>query len=155
MYDDMIELLNKELKLYQKENELSIDRLKALEENNLERLREIINMEQDLSNHILELENKRMKISEEKGFKGLNLIQVSEKVNDEKIKSEFLKIRKKLLEIIDEIKENNKMCEKYIEIKSKMSKVMLDKIIGNTELGYNEQKQKNKINQNSLLNKKI
>lgn len=155
MYDDMIELLNKELKLYQKENELSIDRLKALEENNLERLREIINMEQDLSNHILELENKRMKISEEKGFKGLNLIQVSEKVNDEKIKSEFLKIRKKLLEIIDEIKENNKMCEKYIEIKSKMSKVMLDKITGNTELGYNEQKQKNKINQNSLLNKKI
>jgi len=155
MYNDMIELLEKEIKLYEKEKELSFERLKALEENNLEKLREIINMEQDLSNHILEIENKRMVIICKNSLENLNLIQISEKINEEKIKVKLLNIRKSLLKIIDEIKENNKMCEKYIEINSKISKIILEKITGNKEIGYNEQKQKNKINQNNLLNKKI
>ncbi|NLK62447.1 MAG: flagellar protein FlgN [Fusobacteria bacterium] len=155
MYDEITKILERQIELYEKEYILSLKRLSALEEGNLDKLNEVINMEQDLSNHILNIETNRILLLENSKFKGLRLKDIILEIDDNSIKENLLKIREKLVELANKIKENNEMSEKHIEIKSKMSKKILDVLTGNKEFGYNEQKQKNNVNQNNLLNKKV
>jgi hypothetical protein len=153
MYKEILELLQKELNLYKQEKKLSKTRLQAFENKDLEKLKEIINLEREIGINIESIEEKRME--KVKQYSLGNLKDIIKELDDEAMKNKFIEVRKDLIDIIEKIKLDNKACEKYIDLNNKMLKELMKSLSGNKEVGYTNKKQKNILNQNNLLNKKI
>jgi len=153
MYKEILELLQQELNLYKQEKNLSKSRLQAFENKNLEKLKEVINLEREISITVEKIEQKRME--KVKKYKLGTLKEIIKGLDDEILKNKFINLRKDLIEIIENIKQDNLACEKYIDLNNKLLKEMIKSLSGNKEVGYTNKKQKNILNQNNLLNKKI
>lgn len=153
MYEAILKLLKKELNLYRQEEELSKKRLKAFEDKNVNDLKQIISLEKELGIYIEKVESDRIKLVKDNNFGTLK--DIIKLIPEEDLKEKLVNIRIELLEIVDRIKQNNYACQKYIEMNNKLLKKIMKELSGDKELGYTNQKQKNMVNHNNLLNKKI
>ncbi|MGM0508342.1 MAG: flagellar protein FlgN [Fusobacteriota bacterium] len=148
----LIEVLKKELELYQEELTLSQKRIEGIKNESMGELREIIKQEKSLSFKLDKIEDTRQDLVEQYGYSTLKEYIFS--LDNEK-RDELWSLRQKLIDVLNSIQENNIFSEKLIDISTGTIKKILDNLTQNTEIGYNNKQKKNNVIQRNILNHKV
>lgn len=144
------EILIEEYKLYNKAFSFVEKRLELIKEKKIDELQEFIKEEKRLEESLKLLEKERIHITNEYKVKTLNELILT--LDNEKEQEEFISLRENLINVLNEIKYKNELCEKLVELSSQMLEAILKELSGEKNLGYNQFKQKNSIINNNLLN---
>lgn len=152
MIDEIIENLENQCILYSEELDCSSKKLEAIRINDVKKLYSIVETERIIGSKIKQLEGNRLSIM---GDKWSNLKEFAYSLDDQNKKKELLKLREKLLKIIVEIKSKNDISSDIIDVSAGVLDKILKKITQNKQIGYCQNKQKTKLRNNNLLDKKI
>ncbi|BDU51083.1 flagellar export chaperone FlgN [Haliovirga abyssi] len=150
--DNLIKILTKELELYKKALDYSIQKLEYLINEKMGKLDVVIQLESENNKKIFELEKERIDLLGEKWGKLLDYIESLE--NSSK-KKELIEIRKIMLATINEIKNNNITAQNIVEMSNGLINKIIDNLSGKREMGYNQDKEKKNAVRKNLLNTKI
>lgn len=146
------EILAEELDLYTKELSFVENRLELIKNREILKLQEIIKQEKVLEEKLKFLEKERISITDEYRVKTLNELILTLDKSEEN--ENFVTLRDSLINILNQIKDKNELCEKLVDLSSQMIDTILNEISGKKDVGYNQFKQKNSIINNNLLNTK-
>lgn len=144
------EILTEEYKLYNKAFSFVEERVELIKEKKINELQELIKEEKKLEEKLKHLEKERIHITNEYKVNTLNELILTLDKNQEQ--EDFINLRENLINILNEIKYKNELCEKLIDLSSQMLDTILKELSGEKNLGYNQFKQKNSIINNNLLN---
>lgn len=144
------DILNEEVKLYSEEFVIVEERLELIKSKKLNELQLLIQKEKHLDGKLKILEKERVVITDGYGVNTLNELILT--LDNELEKCEFSLLREKLINLIEEIKQKNDLCEKLIDLSTQMLDTILNEASGKKEFGYNQFKQKNSMVNNNLLN---
>jgi len=144
------DILEEEYKMYQKEFSFVEERLELIRERKFDKLQELIKKEKFLEEYLKNLEKERINITNEYKVNTLNELILTLDKNQEQ--EDFINLRENLINILNEIKYKNELCENLIDLSTQMLDTILKELSGEKNLGYNQFKQKNSINNNNLLN---
>ena len=143
------DILEEEYKMYQKEFSFVEERLELIRERKFDKLQELIKKEKFLEEYLKNLEKERINITNEYKVNTLNeLILTLER----KEKEEFSNLRKNLINVLEDIKHKNELCEKLVDLSAQMLDTILNEASGKKDVGYNQFKQKSSMTNNNLLN---
>ena len=151
--ENLIEILKKELEIYEQEREIVKLKIEAIEEDNIELIEELMKKEDILVKKIQELEKRRRKLIDGTGFKTLTLY--AESLDNEKEREDAMVLKQKLKIVLEEIKFLNSTAEQLVNISTGILNSVIRNITGKKEIGYKKDTQKREFTQNNLLNKKI
>lgn len=157
--EELYNILSEEYELYQKLNKTASEKNEAIVENEIDDLAEVVENEDEFLKKIEELEEKRTKIivdlAEKYDLK--DDFQYSNLINNfpEDWQDKFSEIRKKLLEVIDEIHEKNEENTMLLDEAIKLNNFslnMLSKAVSpeNGTYNKNQTSQKGKQNYNII-----
>lgn len=132
--NQLINVLEKEYELYRELNSLAGDKKKVIIDNDIEELGQLLEKDKQLINSLEELETKRNELINQ--FKEQNNIESKEikfKQLVDKVSSpwheKLLSIRKKLVEIIDELHRQNQQNKTLVEQSLKYNNFSVDMIM--------------------------
>ncbi|MGM0438537.1 MAG: flagellar protein FlgN [Bacillota bacterium] len=153
--EELYNILSEEYELYQKLNKTASEKNEAIVENEIDDLAEVVENEDEFLKKIEELEEKRTKIivnlAEKYDLK--DDFQYSNLINNfpEDWQDKFSEIRKKLLEVIDEIHEKNEENTMLLDEAIKLNNFslnMLSKAVSPENGTYNKNQTSKKGKQN-------
>lgn len=143
-------ILEEEYKLYTKEFSYVEERLELIKNKKINQLQDLIKKEIVLEERLKLLENERVHITNEHKVNTLNELILT--LDENRERDDFISLRENLIEILNEIKHKNELCEKLVDLSSQMLDAILNEASGKKDVGYNQFKQKNSMVNNNLLN---
>jgi len=153
--EELYNILSEEYELYQKLNKTASEKNEAIVENEIDDLAEVVENEDEFLKKIEELEEKRTKIIVDlaKKYDLKDDFQYSNLINNfpEDWQDKFSEIRKKLLEVIDEIHEKNEENTMLLDEAIKLNNFslnMLSKAVSPENGTYNKKQTNKKGKQN-------
>jgi hypothetical protein len=143
------DILEEELKLYNEDFSYVEKRLEFINNKKMNELHEMIAKEKFLGEKLKTLEIERVKLTKSYGVNTLNELILTLDKNEQ---NDFLFIREKLINVLENIKNKNILCENLIDISTQMINTIIEEASGKKDVGYNQFKQKSSIINNNLLN---
>jgi len=144
------DILTEEYSLYTEEFSFVEKRLELIKDKKISELQDLIKVEKILEEKLKNLEKERVNITDEYGVKTLNELILT--LNESIERDKFVTLRENLINILNEIKDKNELCEKLVNLSSQMLDTILNEVSGKKDVGYNQFKQKNSMINNNLLN---
>jgi len=144
------DILTEEYSLYTEEFSFVEKRLELIKDKKISELQDLIKEEKILEEKLKNLEKERVNITNEYGVKTLNELILT--LNESIERDRFVTLREDLINILNEIKDKNELCEKLVNLSSQMLDTILNEVSGKKDVGYNQFKQKNSMVNNNLLN---
>ena len=144
------DILTEEYSLYTKELSFVEKRLELIKDKKISELQDLIKEEKVLEEKLKNLEKERVNITNEYGVKTLNELILT--LNESIERDRFVTLREDLINVLNEIKDKNELCEKLVNLSSQMLDTILNEVSGKKDVGYNQFKQKNSMVNNNLLN---
>lgn len=153
MIEKLIETLEKEKKLYEKELALARQRVEAIKTSNIESLQEIIKEEDQIIAKMKNLEKDRMNLLNNEENKSLKdfILHVKNLV----LKDKLTELRTNLKSLLQDIAYQNEISKKLVNTSSDIINKILEKITNRQDVGYDKNKEKSKASGNNLVNTKI
>lgn len=117
--DEMIDILKKELSMYEEMLKISTDKKELIIKDNVNELEEITKREEKIVKEFIEIEKERLNIlrtfSKEKGLvnETPKIPELAEYFPEQK--EELMELRKKILDIVSKVKAKNDLNEKLIK----------------------------------------
>lgn len=145
-------ILNAQNMLYGKEIEIVNQKIEAVKRDDIELLIDETEKEKDIISKIDTLEENRLKVIEKLGYE--NLKKLSDNINDNNLKNDFLKLREELKEKLNKLKELNEILKELINITNGVIDITIKELTGFKEVGYKNDKKKSKVSDGNLLNRK-
>jgi hypothetical protein len=152
-YIILTKILEGQYQLYKSELEIINKKIGFVEKDMINELAAEIEKEKEIVQKIDTLEQNRIKVVEKLGYKTLKELAENEKIPQ--IKESLLKLREALINVLEEVKEKNELLQDLVLTTNGIIEKTLGMITGSKEVGYKKDKQKNKINDNNLLNTRI
>jgi hypothetical protein len=152
-YIILTKILEGQYQLYKSELEIINKKIGFVEKDMINELAAEIEKEKEIVQKIDTLEQNRIKVVEKLGYKTLKELAENEKIPQ--IKESLLKLREALINVLGEVKEKNELLQDLVLTTNGIIEKTLGMITGSKEVGYKKDKQKNKINDNNLLNTRI
>lgn len=152
-YIILTKILEGQYQLYKSELEIINKKIGFVEKDMINELAAEIEKEKEIVQKIDTLEQNRIKVVEKLGYKTLKELAENEKIPQ--IKESLLKLREALINVLGEVKDKNELLQDLVLTTNGIIEKTLGMITGSKEVGYKKDKQKNKINDNNLLNTRI
>ncbi len=152
-YIILTKILEGQYQLYKSELEIINKKIGFVEKDMINELAAEIEKEKEIVQKIDTLEQNRIKVVEKLGYKTLKELAENEKIPQ--IKESLLKLREALINVLEEVKDKNELLQDLVLTTNGIIEKTLGMITGSKEVGYKKDKQKNKINDNNLLNTRI
>ena len=152
-YIILTKILEGQYQLYKSELEIINKKIGFVEKDMINELAAEIEKEKEIVQKIDTLEQNRIKVVEKLGYKTLKELAENEKIPQ--IKESLLKLREALINVLEEVKDKNELLQDLVLTTNGIIEKTVGMITGSKEVGYKKDKQKNKINDNNLLNTRI
>ena len=152
-YIILTKILEGQYQLYKSELEIINKKIGFVEKDMINELAAEIEKEKEIVQKIDTLEQNRIKVVEKLGYKTLKELAENEKIPQ--IKESLLKLREALINVLEEVKDKNELLQDLVLTTNGIIEKKVGMITGSKEVGYKKDKQKNKINDNNLLNTRI
>ena len=118
------DILEEELKLYNEDFSYVEIRLEFINNKKMNELHEMIAKEKFLREKLKTLEIERVKLTKSYGVNTLNELILTLDKNEQ---NDFLFIREKLINVLENIKNKNILCENLIDISTQMINTIIDR----------------------------